>query len=64
MQRRSKVRSGYPGVSVTTAAGSSLCGNPNILGVPNEAVDAALDVGHLLQHAVHAAFIKLQTNES
>lgn len=38
---------------------------PNILvlGVTNEALDAALDVGHLLQHIIHTNFIKLQTNK-
>lgn len=33
------------------------------LGVTNEALQAALDVGHLLQHVVHAGFIELQTDE-
>lgn len=33
------------------------------LGVTNEAVQAALDVGHLLQHVVHAGFVQLQTHE-
>lgn len=41
------------------AAGTALL----VSGVTNEAVQAALDVGHLLQHVVDAGFIQLQTHE-
>lgn len=37
--------------------------NVLVLGVMNEALDAALDVGHLLQHVIYTNFIKLQTNK-
>lgn len=34
-----------------------------VSGVGSQAVQAALDVGHLLQHLLHAGLIQLQTNE-
>lgn len=37
--------------------------NVLVLGVMNEALDAVLDVGHLLQHVIYTNFIKLQTNK-
>lgn len=37
--------------------------NVLVLGVTNEAFNATLYVGHLLQHVIYTNFIKLQTNK-
>lgn len=65
LQKRSKDASAVTQKSLWQAQFGRAADEPTVLvlGVTNEAVQAVLDVGHLLQHVVHAGFVQLQTNE-